>query len=67
MVEDIGCEGEKGAKGGFDLGVGLRGAGHELVAEELISVCEIVRAQEYGGFRLRSVLPVSKSLELRGV
>lgn len=66
VVEDIGCEGEKGAKRGFGLGVGLRGAGHELIAEELIGVCEIVRAQEYGGLRLRSFLPVSTSLELRG-
>lgn len=66
MVEDIGCEGEKGAKRGFGLGVGLRGAGHELIAEELIGVCEIVRAQEYGGLGLRSFLPVSTSLELRG-
>lgn len=44
MVEDIGCKGEKGAKGAFGLGVGLRRAGHELIAEELIGVGEIVRA-----------------------
>ena len=66
MVEDIGCEGEEGAKRGFGLGVGLRGAGHELIAEELIGVREIIRAQEYGGLRLRSFLLVSTSLELRG-
>lgn len=59
MVEDVGCQGEKGTKRGFGLGV-LRGAGHELIAEELVGVCEVVRAQEDGGLGLRSVLPVSR-------
>lgn len=67
MVEDIGREGEKSAKGGFGLGVCLRGAGHELIAEELVGIGEIVRAQKYGGLRLRSLPLVSKSLELMGV
>lgn len=59
MVEDVGCQGEKGTKRGFGLGVALRGAGHELIAEEFIGICEVVRAQEDGGLGLRSVLPVS--------
>lgn len=60
MVEDVGCQGEKGTKRKFGLGVAFRGAGHELIAEELVGVCEVVRAQEDGGLRLRSVLPVGK-------
>lgn len=56
MVEDVGCQGQEGTKRGFGLGVALRGAGHELIAEELISVCEVVHAQEDGGLGLRSVL-----------
>lgn len=60
MVKDVGCQGEKRAKGRFGLGVGLGGAGDELIAEELVGVREVVRAEEDGGLRLRSVLPVSK-------
>lgn len=61
MVEDVGCQGEKSTKRGFSLGVALRGEGHELITEELVGVCEVVRSQEDGGLRLRPVLPVSKS------
>lgn len=60
MVEDVRCQGEKGTKRGFGLGVALRGDGHKLIAEELVGVCEVVRAQEDGGLGLRSVVPVSK-------
>lgn len=66
MVEDVGCQGEKGTKRGFGLEVALRGAGHELIAEELIGVCEVVRAQEDGGLGLRPVLPVGKYSSGRG-